>query len=293
MTAAPNAVARMLGVLGDEWSLLIIQQTLLGATRYGDFAEALPVSHAVLSGRLRTLVAEDLLGRRDHQTRPVRVVYTPTSKSRSLWPMLTSIWEWERSWVPDHPQPLPAMRHTSCGALFAPRLTCRACEAAVVSEKEFVAQWGPSGSWERSIPSTTNRRRSTDRRAGVLFPQTMSVIGDRWGFALLVAAFVGIGRFTDLQAELGAPPATISSRLAVFTAEGILHTVGGRYLLTDKGRALLPVLVCALAWAQRWYPDPDGVAVRVTHSTCGRRFHPRLTCDQCLEPLRGAQIMTS
>jgi DNA-binding HxlR family transcriptional regulator len=143
------------------------------------------------------------------------------------------------------------------------------------------------------MPSTTTRRRSPDRRAGALFPQTMTVIGDRWGFALLVAAFVGIGRFTDFQAELGASPATISGRLSVFTAERILHTVGGRYLLTDKGRALLPVLVCALAWAQRWYPDPDGEAVRVTHEACGRRFHPRLTCDHCLEPLRGAQILTS
>lgn len=293
MTDAPNAVARMLGVLGDEWSLLIIQQTLLGATRYGHFVDALPVSHAVLSGRLRVLVSEELLGRREYQSRPSRVDYTATPKSRSLWPMLTSIWEWERSWVPDHPRPLPAMRHTTCGSLFAPRLTCRSCEAAVTSEKELVAQWGPSGSWPRSIPSTTNRRRSAERRAGVLFPQTMTVIGDRWGFALLVAAFVGIGRFTDFHAELGAPPATISARLTLFTAEGILHTVAGRYVLTDKGRALLPVLVCALTWAQRWYPDPDGPAVLVTHEACGRRFHPRLTCGHCLEPLRGAQIMTS
>ena len=139
MTHAPNAVARMLGVLGDEWSLLIVQQTLLGASRYGHFVDALPVSHAVLSGRLRTLVTEDLLTRREYQQNPSRVDYTVTSKSRSLWPMLTSIWEWERSWVPDHLRPLPAMRHSSCGALFAPRLTCRSCETPVVSEKELGA----------------------------------------------------------------------------------------------------------------------------------------------------------
>lgn len=293
MTDAPNSVARMLGVLGDEWSLLIVQQTLLGASRYGHFVDALPVSHAVLSGRLRTLVTEELLTRRDYQQHPSRVDYTATSKSRSLWPMLTSIWEWERSWVPEHLRPLPAMRHSSCGGLFAPRLTCRSCETPVVSEKELLAQWGPSGGWERSVPSATTRRRSAERRAGVLFPQTMTVIGDRWGFAVLVAAFVGIGRFTDFQNELGAPTATISGRLAIFTAEGILHTVAGRYVLTDKGRALLPVVVCALEWAQRWYPDPDGPAVRVTHVACGHRFDPKLTCDHCLEPLRGAQISTS
>jgi hypothetical protein len=34
-----NAVGRILGLLGDEWTLLIIQQALLGATRYGEFIE--------------------------------------------------------------------------------------------------------------------------------------------------------------------------------------------------------------------------------------------------------------
>ena len=41
---APNAVGRMLGLLGDEWTLLVIQQALLGATRYGEFTARLPIS---------------------------------------------------------------------------------------------------------------------------------------------------------------------------------------------------------------------------------------------------------
>ncbi|RZT25681.1 HxlR family transcriptional regulator [Mycobacterium sp. BK558] len=294
MTGGPNAVARMLGTLGDEWTLLIVQQALLGATRYGDFTDALPVSHSVLSARLRSLVDEDLLTRREYQTRPSRAEYPVTPRSRSLWPMLTSIWEWERTWVTEHVTPLPAMRHASCGADFSPTLTCRACDTQA-TEKDVVAQWGPSGSWARSTPSTTHRRRSGERRlgAGALFPQTMSVIGDRWGFALLVAAFVGIDRFTDLQTELGAPPGTIAHRLATLTAEGILHSTGGRYRLTEKGRAFFPVLVCALEWAQRWYPDPEGPAVLLTHRGCGRRFHPALVCDQCCVRLRGSRIMTA
>jgi DNA-binding HxlR family transcriptional regulator len=293
-TPAPNAVARMLGVLGDEWTLLIVQQALLGATRYGEFAEHLPVSHTVLSARLRTLVAEDLLTRREYQSGPSRADYPATAKSRSLWPMLTAIWEWERSWVDEHITALPGMRHTSCGADFAPTLTCRSC-AAEVTEKTLVTQWGPSGSWERSIPSTTHRRRSASRRlgAGAQFPQTMSVIGDRWGFAVLVAAFVGVERFTDFRSQLGAPPATIADRLATLTGEQIVENTGGRYRLTEKGRAFLPVLLCALDWAQRWYPDAEGPAVIVTHTACGHRFHPALMCDQCCSRLRGSQIITA
>ncbi|PRC50859.1 transcriptional regulator, partial [Mycobacterium sp. ITM-2017-0098] len=91
----------------------------------------------------------------------------------------------------------------------------------------------------------SNRRRSGGRRSGapLQFPQTMSVVGDRWAFALLVAAFVGAERFGDFQSQLGAPPSTIAGRLSVFTDEGILAGDHGRYRLTEKGRAFYPVLV--------------------------------------------------
>ena len=282
----------MLGLLGDEWTLLIIQRALLGATRYGDLAAALPVSNSVLTARLQSLTADGLLTRHEYQTNPPRSEYLMTPRSRALWPMLTSIWEWERRWVPGHSPPLPGMRHQACGGDFAPQVACRACDA-VTSGNDVVAQWGPSGSWERSIPATTNRRRSSGRRsgAGLLFPQTMSVIGDRWAFALIVAAFVGIGRFTDFRSQLGAPPATIADRLSVFTGEGILVNTGGRYALTEKGRAFFPVLVTALQWAQRWYPDAEGPAVVMTHTGCGRGFVPVLICDQCSTALRGAHLV--
>ena len=60
------------------------------------------------------------------------------------------------------------------------------------------------------------------RRTGQagLFPQTMSVLGNRWAFAILVAAFVGMSRFTDFQTQLGAPPGSIADRLSIFTANG-------------------------------------------------------------------------
>lgn len=281
----------MLGVLGDEWTLLIIQQSLLGARRYGEFAAALPVSNAVLSGRLQSMTADDLLVRREYQLNPPRAEYLPTARSRALWPMLTSIWAWERAWVRDRSDPLPVMRHVVCGADFAPRVACGACGVTTQSG-DIVARWGPSGSWQRSIPVSATRRRSAGRRSAttLLFPQTMSVIGDRWAFAMLVAAFVGVARFTDFQNALGAPPGTAAARLSTFTAEGILERGDDGYRLTDKGRAFFGVLVCALAWAQHWFADPGGPAVILTHRACGRRFSPALECNRCGGRLRGADI---
>ena len=147
-----NAIGRMLGLLGDEWNLLIIQQALMGASRYGHFTARLPVSNSVLTTRLRMLVDEGLLSRR-------ATGYLPTARSRSLWPILVLIWEWERSWVAEHRERLPAMRHQRCDELFSPLLRCAACGAAINGD-DVDLFLGPSGGWSRSAPAASTRRRS-------------------------------------------------------------------------------------------------------------------------------------
>jgi len=284
----------MLGLLGDEWTLLILQQATLGATRYGQFTERLPVSHAVLTRRLGAMTANGLLARRTYQARPPRADYVLTPRGRALWPVLVSIWEWERHWVPEHAQRLPAMHHTVCGDDFAPVLQCAAC-AEPVTEKDIGAQWGPSGGWSRSIPALSTRRRSSSDRVGGradLFPETMSILGDRWAFALLVAAFVGTTRFGDFTDQLGAPPGSLADRLQIFTANGVLAAADGRYRLTEKGRAVFPILITSLQWAQRFFHAPEGPAVELVHTECGAAFEATLACDQCASPLRGAEVAT-
>lgn len=91
-----NAIGRMLGLLGDEWNLLIVQQS-------------------------RVLTGAEILVHRDGE-------YLPTARGRSLWPLLMLIWDWERTWVPDHAGLLPAMGHNSCGHSFSPILRCTSCQ---------------------------------------------------------------------------------------------------------------------------------------------------------------------
>ncbi|ULE35701.1 winged helix-turn-helix transcriptional regulator [Mycobacterium sp. IDR2000157661] len=281
----------MLGVLGDEWTLLVVQQALLGARRFGEFKSRLPISNSVLTSRLRSLTEEGLFERREYQASPQRFEYAITTRGRSLWPMLLCIWDWELRWVPDHVQELPRMHHDLCGDVFTPLVTCRSCDA-VVDEKEIAAQWGPSGTWPRSIPVSSTRRRSeVDQLASPgLFPQTMSVLGNRWGFALVVAAFVGMSRFTDFQTGLRAPPGSVADRLAVLSANGVFAGDGTRYRLTEKGRELFGVVVTAQQWAQRWLEAADGPAVLLSHG--GHRFTVALRCGQCRERLRAGHITT-
>jgi DNA-binding HxlR family transcriptional regulator len=281
----------MLGLLGDEWSLLIIQQAVMGATRYSHFMTRLPISNAVLSSRLRSLVGEGLLVRCDGG-------YLPTARSRSLWPLLVLIWEWERTWVPDHADRLPAMRHDRCGELFRPVLRCACCQRPAGSAHVDLA-FGPSGTWQRCAPASATRRRA-DPQSGAgqagLFAETMTVLGNRWAAALLVAAFLGADRFTDFQSQLGAPPSLLAGRLQTFCDIGVLrwdaHCGGerGTYLLTDKGRAFFPVLATAVKWAQRWFVSPDGPAVVMTHRECDAQFSGELACGRCGDRLTGARV---
>ncbi|WP_422749662.1 winged helix-turn-helix transcriptional regulator [Mycobacterium sp. WMMD1722] len=275
----------MLGLLGDEWTLLIVRESLLGARRFTDFA-TLPISTAVLTTRLRALVDDGLLERQVYQEQPLRAGYQPTSRCRALWPVLVSIWHWERTWVGAHVATLPAMEHTGCRAEFSPVLRCAACRRPVESA-DIAGRWGPSGGWQRSVPRGATRRRARGEAPG-LFPETMAIFGNRWAAAIVGAAFLGTRRFGDFQARLGAPAALVSEHLRVFCDIGVLQAAAhprradwSEYPLTPKGRAFYPVVAAAIHWAQEWFGTPEGPALMLTHTACGADFVPELGCDQC------------
>ncbi|MFR9751391.1 winged helix-turn-helix transcriptional regulator [Nocardia sp. 004] len=294
-----NALARTLGLLGDEWTLLLLRCAVLGATRYHRFRAELPISDAVLAARLETLVRESLLERRVYQEHPLRAEYVLTPRGSSVWPILLSIWEWERTWVPDHHEVLPVMRHRVCGAEFAPLLCCSSC-AGRADAAHVSTRWGPSGRWPRSVPEATTRRRPRGRQRGDhpgFFPETMAVFGNRWSSAVVGAAFQGVRRFSDFQDALGIPPSLLTERLNDLCARGVLRPLRlpGRsgwaeYRLTGKGLGFFPVVVTTLQWAERWYQAQEGPALRWTHRECGAEFLAVLTCAHCAEPLRGADI---
>lgn len=289
----------MLGLLGDEWTLLIIQQALQGVGRFGQLMSAMPISNSVLTGRLNLLVSEGLLRRHIYQTNPLRAEYLVTDRSRALWPFMLAIWAWESRWVADRAHQLPAMRHELCGQDFYPLLTCGAC-GEPVRAKDVSAAWGPSGSWARSVPESATRRRSdsdSSRSMAGMFPETMLVFGNRWASALLGAAFQGVTRFSDFETNLGAPPTVVAERLKVFCAHDILvaeqnpqRPDWAEYHLTEKGRAFYPVIAASMQWAHEWFHAPEGPALVPHHRACGEIFAATFRCDQCHEVLSGNEL---
>lgn len=99
----PCLLARSLEVIGEWWTLLIVRDAMMGVRRFEDFQRSLGIARNVLSDRLRKLEEHGLIERRQYETRPPRHEYHLTDKGKSLGPVLLSIAQWGRDWLPDAP----------------------------------------------------------------------------------------------------------------------------------------------------------------------------------------------
>ena len=91
--------------------------------------------------------------------------------------------------------------------------------------------------------------------------RALEVIGEKWSLLILRDLFrKGPLRFQDLEGGLaGVAPNTLSTRLKTLEAQGVIatrlyekHPPRFEYFLTDKGKALGPVLKALHGWGERY-----------------------------------------
>lgn len=97
------------------------------------------------------------------------------------------------------------------------------------------------------------------------FARTVDIIGDRWSLMILRDAFFGVRRFSQFKQRLGITQAVLSARLSHLVEHDLLRREvlgedGSReeYRLTDKSRALFPVVVALMQWGDRWVHADTG-----------------------------------
>lgn len=86
--------------------------------------------------------------------------------------------------------------------------------------------------------------------------RTLDVIGDRWTLLIIRDLFMGLTKFSEFRdASPAPPPKVLSARLKMLTHEGLIernvyseHPLRADYRLTERGRALLPVLLEIGKW---------------------------------------------
>ena len=82
----------------------------------------------VLAQRLKDLVDDGVLERRQYSERPDRYEYRLTEKGLDLHPVLIALLRWGDRWMNDEGAPPPVeLRHRSCGAVIEPELACPEC----------------------------------------------------------------------------------------------------------------------------------------------------------------------
>jgi DNA-binding HxlR family transcriptional regulator len=88
------ALTRAVALLGDRWTLLIIDQIARRRGRFGQIVEALGVSTNVLSRRLATLLDCGVVELTPYFDRRTRYEYQLTSAGLTLEPVLTLLSAW-------------------------------------------------------------------------------------------------------------------------------------------------------------------------------------------------------
>lgn len=99
----------------------------------------------------------------------------------------------------------------------------------------------------------------------------------------------GATRFDQFQAQTGATPQMLTSRLRRLEADGLVirepyqqRPLRHEYRLTTKGRDFIPVLFAFRAFGEKWCKtDGEPLAVRTFHRDCGGEVDLDGECAAC------------
>jgi DNA-binding HxlR family transcriptional regulator len=120
--------------------------------------------------------------------------------------------------------------------------------------------------------------------------RALEVVGERWTILILRNVVLGVHRFDEQQRQLGIARNVLAARLERLVQEQILERraygerpVRYEYHLTDKGRALGPVLLELKHWGDTYAPAPGGPPLILRHKDCGGAVLTRGACERCGE----------
>ncbi|WP_433887429.1 winged helix-turn-helix transcriptional regulator [Streptomyces sp. CA-111067] len=87
----------------------------------------------------------------------------------------------------------------------------------------------------------------------------LDAVGERWSLLVVRELGFDVRRFKDIQINTGAPRETLALRLRKLEDAGVIERrrysdrpPRDEYLLTDAGRALLPVLGALREWGEHY-----------------------------------------
>lgn len=131
MPQTPLQIA--LSMVGDRWTLLVIDTLLAGPRRFGDLQDDVSgIAPNTLSSRLKALEADGLLVAHAYSERPQRFEYTLTAAGKELAGAISLL----AAWGSRHSDDIEAPRHGACGTPLDVRWFCPTCNREATEDDE-------------------------------------------------------------------------------------------------------------------------------------------------------------
>jgi len=287
------SIWRALETVGDTPTLLIIESSWLGARRFDDFRRRTGLLKALLSSRLKQLVAAKVFKKVPYSDSPKRYEYRVTQKGRALYWTSLMMLRWERRWGNRDGKINIVLRHKTCGNLFDPTPSCKACGDEVVA-RDVDWEEGPGVGWMAATYSRRRRQRDLggSEARTTLMDEVAQLTGDRWSSLILRSVFTGLRKFDEIRKDTAIATNILSERLSWLVNLDVLepHAYSTspqrfEYRLTEKGIDYYPVLLMLMQWGDSWYAAPEGPPLILQHRPCGNELQTEVTCSACGEPI--------
>jgi DNA-binding HxlR family transcriptional regulator len=278
---------------------LIIEASFLGSRRFDDFRTTTGLRRALLSDRLKRLVAADLMRKFPYSDSPVRHEYKLTEKGRDLfWPSLMML-RWEERWSSQDGKFSVKLFHKACGNIFKPVPICMGCGDEI---SPFDVGWieGPGVGW---VPLSYSRRRQQrdsvlEKPTTALMEESAQVLGDRWASLVIRALFTGLNKYDEILADSGMATNILAERLNWLTSIGMVKAIAYstaplryEYRLTRKGVDYYAVLLMLLEWGDKYFASPNGPPLILKHGAPrSHKLRPAVCCSGCGEPVRREDV---
>ena len=295
-----GSVRRALDLIGDRWTLLILLSAFCGVQRFDEWKSLHGISPSILSNRLKRLIERGIFEQQPVEQGSRRQCYTLTKMGADLFDWALAVWSWERAWVyrdSEHPVRLV---HKTCGQSVSANFVCGHCSGRVGYYNIRIDR-GPGYDAVPVAPSPGSRRtKSSDASSGGDTPHIgrfVDIIGDRWSFLIISAAYFGVTRFDDFQNQLDIATNILSDRLRRLADDGMLARNRYRekparyeYILTEKNIAFYQVPLMLALWGDKWLAVDEGAAFIRVHDHCGKNLTVKRLCDHCGDELRRSDI---
>lgn len=122
--------------------------------------------------------------------------------------------------------------------------------------------------------------------------RTADIIGDKWTLLILRDAFFGASTFSQFQKNLGVARNILTNRLDKLVSYQVLEKRQTRpgvdrysYHLSERGLALMPVLIAMTQWGDRWVLGEGNEPVEFRDRKHGQAIAPIHVLSREGEPL--------